>query len=99
MANDPPTPDQTALEEQLMDCIAQYQEARTYDEKMRAFELVVRMAQQDYVGACYVAGTCLLGEGPCGDGFFERDTEKATHYLQRAHELGDPIAKTFLETH
>ncbi len=87
------------LEDRLMELITTYTSTSSLDEKLNAYGEILQLADDDYVGGCYVIGTCLLGEGPCGDGLIEINRTQAKSYLTRAVELGDPLAASFIEKH
>ena len=60
----------------LLDTIDRYRNAESVEGKLRLFASIAKMADRGFVSACYVVGTCYVGEGPCGDGLLEIEREK-----------------------
>ena len=85
----------------LLDTIERYCTANSYSVvgKLQLFASITKMADRGDGHACYVVGACYIGEGPCGDGLLGINRDKASHYLGRAHELGDPLAQAVLKKH
>ncbi len=88
-------------QQQLLDTIERYCTTNSYYVvgKLQHFTSIKKMADRGYDHACYVVGACYVGDGPCGDGLLGINREKALYYLQRAHELGDPLAQAVIAKH